>query len=72
MCFSVLSTTDIFGQTVVRLNLSETQGYILVLLPDGEMVDRDSPQNLHDENNAVVTMSANDTGVPMVDIKSLE
>lgn len=72
ICFSILCTTDIFGQTIIRLNLSETQGYILVLLPDGEMIVKDSPQNLHNENNAVVTMSANDTDVPIADTDSIE
>ena len=52
ICFSIHSTTDIFGQTIIRLNLSETRGYILVLLPNGEMIVKDSSQNPHNENNA--------------------
>ncbi len=68
ICFSIFSTTDIFGHTIIRLNLSETQGYILVLLPDGKMIVNDSSPNLHNENNAIVAMSANDTDVPMTDI----
>lgn len=50
LCFSLVSTTDVFGHTLMKIQLSDTKGKNVVLLPDGDIFTKLSTSN-NDDND---------------------